>query len=507
VLVRPAQGRLAREVLRTLGYVEIRNVEEPGKFLFRRFHDGRCVSAIHVHEWVAWFVGFMDEAALWARMRPAADDPLVNLPSPEDAILINLAHACYENKVLRLNDVLRVRHALRSTGGKPDWAYMERVAASRGWLDGLCFMLLVFACVEEALFGATQISRPQLAHLEQIVRPSRPIWQRLQQIRAGTLNDFPIDLSYWFCKRLYYAKILADPVRSRRERWRDVALTLIWGVRLKSHVRPQSGMLISLSGPDGAGKTAHAGALVDALRLCELQASYLWTRGGSSGLLGIVNRLSARLRTAKSRRGGPAGSPDAHQARTVADAADAITRRRRRLQNPILRLVWSWAVAADQVATYLTRAYFPSCLGRIVVCDRYAYDTAVEMEASLPADATWSRRAIRAMLALTPRPHLAYVLDVSPVTAQARKAGEIWHVDVEHERRRFQALAAQLQLQLLSTEGDFARSNDVLIHDVITHYMAGYETWLNALFFYNPSQKNPPDPVWLHGPARLEAAS
>ena len=122
ILVQPRHGAAARDLLRRLGYVEVRNVEEPAKFLFRKFHDGRCVSAIHVHEQVAWFVGFLDEAALWARMRPAADDPLVNVPSPEDAVLINLAHACYENKRLRFNDVARIRHALRSTGGRLDWA-------------------------------------------------------------------------------------------------------------------------------------------------------------------------------------------------------------------------------------------------------------------------------------------------------------------------------------------------------------------------------------------------
>src|SRR5947207_4246796 len=127
ILVRPEQGHAARAVLRQLGYVELRNIEEPQKFLFRKFHRGRCVSAIHVHERVAWFVGFMDEAALWARMRPADDDPLVNIPSPEDAVLINVAHACYENKVLRLNEVARVRHALRSAGQRFDWAYLERV--------------------------------------------------------------------------------------------------------------------------------------------------------------------------------------------------------------------------------------------------------------------------------------------------------------------------------------------------------------------------------------------
>jgi hypothetical protein len=58
ILFRPADGAAARDTLRQLGYVEVRNVEEPQKHLFRKFRDGRCVSAIHIHEQIAWFVGF-----------------------------------------------------------------------------------------------------------------------------------------------------------------------------------------------------------------------------------------------------------------------------------------------------------------------------------------------------------------------------------------------------------------------------------------------------------------
>ena len=54
LLVRPEHGQTARDVLRRLGYVELRNIEEPWKYLFRRFVGGRCVAAIHVHEQVAW---------------------------------------------------------------------------------------------------------------------------------------------------------------------------------------------------------------------------------------------------------------------------------------------------------------------------------------------------------------------------------------------------------------------------------------------------------------------
>ena len=90
-------------------------------------------------------------------------------------------------------------------------------------------------------------------------------------MRADGVADLPLDLSYLFCKRLYYRKIMADPQRTRREQTVDAVKTLIWGVKLKSRIRPQAGFIVSLSGTDGSGKTSHAEALVAALRLCELE--------------------------------------------------------------------------------------------------------------------------------------------------------------------------------------------------------------------------------------------
>lgn len=493
ILFRPEDGVAARDTLRQLGYNELRNVEEPGKFLFRKFQGGACVSAIHVHEWIAWFVGFLDDRAVWQRIRPADDDPIVNIPAPEDAMLINLAHACYENKVFRLNDMIRVHHALRTTSPALDWHYMERVAGMRGWRDGLAFMLLVHAEAEVALFGETLIPTEQIAHLEGLIRDDKPVWQRLSEIRAAGIDDLPLDLSYPFCKRLYYRKILHDSARDARERWRDVATTLLWGVRLKSGIRPQPGLAISLSGPDGSGKTAHAQVLVDALRLCEIRADYVWSRGGSTGLLGVASRVRHQLRRTP---------------RTVSPPTtemDAVARRQQQLSNPIAQFVWAWLVAVDQVGTAFWHVRLPALRGRVIVTDRFVHDTAVEMDVSLPQTARWSRLAIGAMLRCSPRGDLGYVLDVSLDSARGRKPFEVWHSSFEDQRARYGALAERFGLRVISTEGPFAESNDELLHEILTTFMAAYETRLNALFLANPGQKNVPDAIWTRPRARTQA--
>jgi thymidylate kinase len=294
--------------------------------------------------------------------------------------------------------------------------------------------------------------------------------------------------------------MLADHQRTTGERYWDVWMTLLWGVKLKANLRPQRGILITLSGIDGSGKTAQAEQLIEAMRTCGIQTGYFWRRGGSTGLLGLLGRLRGQATPAGSRSTGQASVTVDSQA--MPPVEDSLSRRRRRLSHPALRLAWSWLVVADQVAAYTLGAWLPTRLGLVIVCDRYAFDTAIEMAASLPPDDRTSRLAIDWLLRLAPRPELAYLLDVSAETARQRKPDEVWHAEIEHERERYLELARQHGLRLLSTEGALADSNDRLVRETIMHYMIDIDTWLGALFLGNPGQKNRPDGYWARGGAR-----
>ncbi|MGB9880591.1 MAG: nucleotidyltransferase family protein, partial [Anaerolineae bacterium] len=159
LLYRPVDEEKVRATLTRMGYVELKNVEEPHKYLFRKFHAGRSVSAIHLHTHVGWMVSFLDEEALWRRCRRALDDPLVTVPAPEDGLLITLAHCFYEDKRISLLDVLKSAYCLRQG---VDWAEVYRVATWRGWREGLNVALLFCAYQEQVLYGETLVPTPIL---------------------------------------------------------------------------------------------------------------------------------------------------------------------------------------------------------------------------------------------------------------------------------------------------------------------------------------------------------
>ena len=142
VLVSPGMGDLGRQRLHELGYVELLNVEEPAKYLFRRFlGDGSCLT-FHLHEQVGWGVQFLDTEPVWQNATVADDDVGVMIPGAEEALLITVAHWFYEDKMLTLQNLFLTADALcKLPAGIVSAAEHAR---ARGWLDGFCAALIIF---------------------------------------------------------------------------------------------------------------------------------------------------------------------------------------------------------------------------------------------------------------------------------------------------------------------------------------------------------------------------
>ena len=219
----------ARRILVQLGYVWLRNIDETQKFLFRKFRAGSSVSAIHVHTWVGWDVEFHEEA-IWDGVRQSGDDAEVMVPSAEDAVLINVSHALYENKEIRLYDLEKVRS---QWGRGLHWEYAEGVARRRGWLDGLYFGLRVCAKLERAIYGYNTVSANVRRRWRDGLKRYPLQWRYWRKVRKQKF-DLPFRVSFAMSKALYYKKILRDSHDAIGQRLLNLVHTLAWGVKQKS---------------------------------------------------------------------------------------------------------------------------------------------------------------------------------------------------------------------------------------------------------------------------------
>jgi len=472
VLVQLAHGPRAAEILLGLGYVELKNVEEPHKFLFRKFHLGREISAIHLHECVGWGTSFLDESLVWEYARMAQDDPLVVCPSPEDGLLITLAHAFYENKTVSLSDVQKARHCLRYAN--LDWDRLIGVSERKGWRDGLAACLFIWSHVEQSLYGHSL--------LPALIRHQADRWLNLgQRQQIGRLigeQSFPFRVPFLISKQFYYRKVWRDrSIGPRRKMW-DTLLHTTAGIRRNIGVDSHPAMLVTLSGLDGAGKSAHAETLSDAFTGCHIKNSVVWSRGGSSPLTDAALRL---VRQGNSTNNGGRLAQE--------DPAKKVARRQAALRSPAARQGWLALVGADLLRLYAMRIWWPMRRGRVIICDRYLYDALVEVAAYANDPDLLHSPLARLLVALAPKPQIRYLLNVSAETATLRSATPEDHTFLATQKRLYQNAARLWNLQLVSNEGEFADITDELVRTTLRRYYRDYWTLLNAVFLFNPRRE------------------
>jgi thymidylate kinase len=458
----------ARSILMAQGYVWLHNIDEEQKWLFRKFRGGRSVSAIHVHGWVGWDVEF-HERAIWDGVRQSPDDRDVMVPSREDAVLINAAHALYENKEIRLYDLEKIR---AHWGEDLDWDYIEGIARRRGWLDGLCFALLLCQKLERQLFGYRTVPGSVVKRWRRGLRQFPVQYAYWKKVRNRAFA-MPFRISFAFSKLLYYKKIAHDTHDNAGKRISNAVRTLAWGLKQKSGIRPQPGRVIALSGLDGAGKTAHAKALKDALETSEVITRTVWTRCGCSHLYRAISAVARRLGV---------GNDIRHERRVGTNAS------------PLRGLkghAWAWLNALDLALVYQARVRFPILTGKVVIADRYTTDAAVEIAHRLGADDPMSIPAVRALVALAPRPHSAYLLDLPAEIAAYRSADPEDENDLARQRELYRRAADAQKLTLLDVSGGFMDSNGRLVREALQSYENDFATLTNGMFLSNPDQLNP----------------
>jgi len=503
VLIDPQHDRLARRILFDLGYVEITNVEEPLKFLFRKFHLGESISAIHLHEAVGWGTGFMNDATVLADARPAPDDTAILIPSPEDALLINMAHAFYEDKEIKLGDLWKIIHLLRTN--RLDWDHIERQAAGRGWADGLDVCVLLWSSLEEQLYAEHSFPAQVVDHARKRVPASS---FRYVRERLASEPSFPFALSFRFSKKLYYAKALRDPALTSRQKSIDIIRHTLAGFKRRLPFTTQPAMLVTLSGIDGSGKTVHAQALCSAFQQCEIDARVVWMRGGSSPfadrVIGLVKPWLVRgsqHEGTRSRTADSSGSSAANAARAeghaptdhgdrdidfVGDTRQAkVSRKHAWLRRPSLRTGWISLVTADLLLTCLRRVWWPLARGRVIICDRYIYDALVEIASLANRERILGGWAARLLRALCPRPKQAYLLDAEPENAIQRKPDELVSF-IREQALLYRSVASDWQMCVLDTNDSQEASTDHLVHRVLREYYRDWHTCIAALFWANP---------------------
>ncbi len=432
-LVRPARMCDAAAALARAGHLRFPHYREPHKLLFRRFSEGRSVICMHLHSAVSWGRVMILPGDDVADRSPAGQQGPCRVAAPEDLFLTTLAHALYETDQIRLADLRIVRHCVSGAGF--DWDVVLGRAASQGWSEGLGSIITIVASAEKALYGGSSMPAAILDGARRAVTSSRWVGTyplRMSRHLAGAPPaTLPLPLSRVHSKRQFLIKLAGQPSRSPDERIADVLATVreLAANRIKARCRPA--VLISVSGLDGAGKSQVCTALREAMSLCEIPVRVVWTRGG------FGSGLSALKRVARDSMRGRLPGP--------ADARGKI----RWLSGRLAGGVFSLLVAAEQSLALAVGVRARLLLGFSVICDRYAYDTAADLETKVGRGRASVRFAAWLMTTLAPRPDLPILLRLDASRAACRKPGDAPAADLAARFLSFERLARENGLTIL----------------------------------------------------------
>jgi len=197
--------------------------------------------------------------------------------------------------------------------------------------------------------------------------------------------------------------------------------------------RPRRPRVIALSGIDGSGKSSQAELLREALERLGFEAAVEWTPFGQNAWLDHlavpVKRLLRRTRRY--------AAPEPRQTGLERTAGTALRER-----NATVNYVWSAVVAFANGLAQLQTIARHSRHGRVVVYDRYALDSTVQLRFRYGTNGKFSlQRAL--IVRLAPKPVASFYLDIPAETSIARKDDRWTLADLEAQTRLYREEVAR----------------------------------------------------------------
>jgi thymidylate kinase len=169
------------------------------------------------------------------------------------------------------------------------------------------------------------------------------------------------------------------------------------------------GRLLVLSGLDGSGKSTQAGLLAKRLRTEGYDVATVWSRWEPALSAPLIRLAKRRL--------------DTRADAATADYRRFTTAKRRTMQSRWKRTLWQLMVWSEYAAQ-INRRLLPHVIRRRgVICDRYVYDTLIDIAVNFSVKpGEIETLCHHPLLALFPAPRQAIYIDIDPETGASRKA-------------------------------------------------------------------------------------
>ena len=446
-LMIPAEsfGR-ADEILADMRYVYNRFRPDNLKRLHVLTAGSRWVITMHLHTAVGWYSLFVEPEMIFSSAVDGNEGG-IRLPRREIAMAINGVHALYEDAIVRLIELYKIRHLVRS--GPIDWDWLWKFAIHRGFESGLSLMFLILDRQYRSLTGKPFFEEPQLHRMESYL--SRVDGTRQHYRRRVAERDLPAyyTLSKYFVRRCLFRQVERCRLTGFLGKAKTVGMILHGGFFQVTRWKPQPPALVAICGPDGCGKTTQIERLAKVLEVFEISSARSWIRIGDSPLLNWAKvpfhrRVRAEVEAGESSEQGV-------------------------FRSRVVRTLWPVVALADYLVRQYAAFIWISLHGRMVIADRYQVDALVDLALRCGPE-VMRKRWVLAVLRLLPKAQETFVLKVSDETMRRRRAEDYVEGLTHRVIAYYDEAARVLGARILSGEEDPEVLVDAIARETVSRF-------------------------------------
>jgi thymidylate kinase len=222
----------------------------------------------------------------------------------------------------------------------------------------------------------------------------------------------------------------------------------------------QRALLICFTGIDGSGKTTQAKLLVDWLVSKGVKSRYMWSRGEVLTIRKIFLFLGRKA----------LGTSAREIANDQNSYSEYQNRKTRLMGNLLVRWLWSTMVRIEHIAQ-INRDIRPKIQDSyVIVCDRYLWDSSVDLAALNNKDPKWLLSGLNRLLwKFIPQPTITFFIDIPPGEALQRKNDIPSYEYVRKRTELYRYLAKRNSLTVINGCEDAAIIQDKIKNTIINY--------------------------------------
>ncbi|MFH2139023.1 MAG: nucleotidyltransferase family protein [Candidatus Omnitrophota bacterium] len=177
----------SKKVLKDAGFrlkYNLSNLREPDKCVMQ---DGNLRVVCHLHENLSWngIVTINKDEVLKRSRTISINGRDVKIPSSEDEVLINAAHAIFENYHIKLSEVI----AFYGLNGNLDWDYIMAMARRYEWGQGVKIYLSGLKLIFEYLGIKQEINEAVLGQADFVDINVFPCFFKYKQLLTNVYHE------------------------------------------------------------------------------------------------------------------------------------------------------------------------------------------------------------------------------------------------------------------------------------------------------------------------------